>query len=94
MSADIKEQLLTQITHSPKFLLQIDESAGVAHLLQLLWFVRYCFEENIHEHFMFCRLLTERITGSGMFKPVNDYITLQDILGQIVSTSVQMEQQL
>jgi hypothetical protein len=42
-------------------------------------FFRYCFEENIQEDFMCCRLLTERTTGSDMFKAVNDYITSEDI---------------
>jgi hypothetical protein len=55
MSEDIKEQLLTRIKCSPKSALQIDKSKDVAGLPQLFVFVRYCFEENIHEEdFMFC----------------------------------------
>jgi hypothetical protein len=46
---------------------------------QLLVYVRYCFEENIHENFMFCRPLTERTTGSDVLKAMNDYITSEDI---------------
>jgi hypothetical protein len=64
MSEDIKKKLLIQTKFSPKFALQIDELTDVADLPQLLVFVRYCFEENIHEDFMFCQLLTEEVTHS------------------------------
>jgi hypothetical protein len=79
MSKDIKEQLLTRIKYSPKFALQIDESTDVAGLAQLLAFVRYCFEENIQEEFMSCLPLSERCTGNGINKAVNDYFTAEDI---------------
>jgi hypothetical protein len=75
MSEYIKEQLLTRIKCSPKFSLQINESTGIAGLAQLLVFVRYCFEENVQEEFMFCLLLSERCTGSDIFRAVNDYFT-------------------
>jgi hypothetical protein len=78
-SEDIKEQLLTRIKCSPKFGLQIDESTDVAGLAEPLVFVRYCFEENIQEKFMFCLPLSERCTGSDIFKAVNDYFTAEDI---------------
>jgi hypothetical protein len=79
MSEDIKEEQVTRIKCSPKYALQIDESTDVAGLSQLLVFVRYCFEENIQEEFMFCLLLSERYTGSNIFKAVNDYFTAEDI---------------
>jgi hypothetical protein len=79
MSEDIKEQLLTRIKCSPKFALQIDESTDVAGLAQPLVFVRYCFEENTQEEFMFCLPFSERCTGSDIFKAVNDYFTAEDI---------------
>jgi tetrahydromethanopterin S-methyltransferase subunit F len=78
MSKDIKEQLLTRIKRSPKFAVKIDESTGVAGLVQLLVFFRYCFEEKIQEEFMFCLPLSERCTGSDIFKAVNDF-TAEDI---------------
>jgi hypothetical protein len=54
--------------------------------------VGYCFEENIHEDFKFCRPLTDRIAGSDTFKDVND-LSLQKILhGQTESKSVRMIQ--
>jgi hypothetical protein len=48
-------------------------------LAQLLVFVRYCFEENIQEAVMFCLPLSERCTGSDIFKVVDDYYTAEDI---------------
>jgi hypothetical protein len=71
--------MLTRIKYSPKFALQIDESTDVAGLAQLLVFVRYCFEENIQEEFIFCLPLSERCTGSGINKAVNDHFTAEDI---------------
>jgi hypothetical protein len=79
MSEDIKELLLTRIKCSPKSALQIDESTDVAGLAQLLVFVRYCFEENIQEEFMFCLPPSERCTGSDIFKAVNDCFTAEDM---------------
>jgi hypothetical protein len=79
MSEHVKEQLLTRIKCSPVFALQIDESTDVAGLAQLLVSVRYCFEENIQEGFMFCLPLPERCTGSDIFKRVNDCFTAEDI---------------
>jgi hypothetical protein len=79
MSEDIKEKLLTRIKCSPKCALQIDESTDVAGLAQLLVFVRYCFEKNTQEEFMFCLPLSERCTGSDIFKAENDYFTAEDI---------------
>jgi hypothetical protein len=79
MSEDIKEQLLTRIKCSNKFGLQIDESTDVARLTELLVFVKYCFQENTQEESMLCLPLSERCTGSDIFKAVNDYFTAEDI---------------
>jgi hypothetical protein len=79
MSEDIKEQLLVRIKCSPKSALQIDESSDVAGLAQLLVFVRYWFEENIQEEFMFCLPLSERCARTDIFKAVNDHFTAEDI---------------
>jgi hypothetical protein len=78
-SEDIKEQLLTRIKCHPKSAFQINESTDVAELAQLLVFVRYYFEENIQEEFMFCQLILERFTGSDIFKVVNDYFKVDNI---------------
>jgi hypothetical protein len=60
------------------FTLQTDESTHVGSA-QLLVFVRYCLEENVQEEFMFCLPLSERCTGSDLFKAVNDCFTAEDI---------------
>jgi hypothetical protein len=79
ISEDIKGQLLTRIKCSPEFAPQIDESTDVAGFAQLLVFVRYCFEENIQEEFVFCLPLLERFAVSDILKAVNDYFTAEDI---------------
>ena len=41
MSADIKEKVIVEISTSPLFAIQLDESTDVASCSQLLVFVRY-----------------------------------------------------
>jgi hypothetical protein len=94
VSEDIKEELLTRIICSPKFALQIYKSTDSAGLAQLLLFVRYAFEENIQEEFMFCLPFSERCTGSDIFKAVGNCFTAEYIYWATVSASAQREQHL
>jgi hypothetical protein len=48
VSEETKEQLLTQIKCNRKFSLQVVKSTCY-RLSLLLMFVRYCFQENVHE---------------------------------------------
>jgi hypothetical protein len=59
VSEDNEEHKLTSIKCSPNFLLYKYESADVTGLSLLFVVVKYCFEENIREDFMFCLPLTE-----------------------------------
>jgi hypothetical protein len=70
MSEGIKEQLLVRNKCSPKSALQIDKSTDVAGSAKLHVFFRSSFEENIQEEFMFWLPLSERCTGSDIFKVV------------------------
>jgi hypothetical protein len=74
MAEGIKEQLLSKMYNSYK------KSTDVAGIPLLLVFVRYCFEEKIHEIFMLCLPLTARTTESDIFKAVSECIISEDIL--------------
>jgi hypothetical protein len=73
MSENIREYLHTRTASNNKFTLQIGESTDVAGV------VRYCFEENIQEQFMFCPLLSEGCTGNDVLKATKGYFTPEDI---------------
>jgi hypothetical protein len=57
MSADVLEQILSEIRASPVFSFQLDESTDVSSCSQLLVFVKYIHLEDIKEEFLFCRAL-------------------------------------
>ena len=66
MSADVMEQILTEIKASPLFYFQLYETTDVSSCSQLLVFVRYIHLDDIKEEFLFCRILktTTRMTMS------------------------------
>ncbi|KAL4125866.1 hypothetical protein QTP88_010103 [Uroleucon formosanum] len=57
MAYDTKEQLVRRIRGSPCFGIQLDESADVAVLAQLIVFVRGIFQDEIFEDLLFCKTL-------------------------------------
>lgn len=75
ITEDIKKQLLERLNESPWYALQVDESADVDNKAILLVYVRYIFQDNVHEHILcVCSLLTNT-TGAEIFKSLNDYIS-------------------
>ncbi|XP_031336653.1 SCAN domain-containing protein 3-like [Photinus pyralis] len=54
MSADVREQILSEIRESPLFSLQLDESTDVSSCSQLLVFAKYIHLDDIKEEFLFC----------------------------------------
>lgn len=73
IAEDIKKQLLEQLTLCGKFALQLDESTDVANMAQLLVFIRYFLNEELHEELLFCHPLKEKCTGEEIFSEVNDF---------------------
>jgi hypothetical protein len=69
----MREQLLERIKKSLKSAIQLDESTNISNLGQLLTYVRYCFENRVHEDLMFCQPLEGRITGEDIFVKLNDF---------------------
>ena len=57
-----------------KYAIQIDESTGISSKSHLLGYVRYCFNNNVHEDFLFCRALEEYTTGEAIFLKVGEVL--------------------
>mgnify|MGYP003519917957 CR=1 FL=1 len=78
-SEDVKEQLVSRISQSKKFAIQLDESNDVADQAQLIGYVRYTSEDNMEEDFLFCQALPTNTTSDEIFKIVNDFIVSNEI---------------
>ena len=72
MSADIKEKVIVEISTSPLFAIQLDESTDVASCSQLLVFVRYICEDDLIEEFLFCSDLEQTTTGQDVLEKIDD----------------------
>ena len=56
IAEDTEAQLLERINESPWYAIQVDKSTDVDNEATMLVFVRYIFQENVHED-MLCALL-------------------------------------
>lgn len=75
ISEDQREQLILRIKESRKFAIQLDESTDITNMAYLLSYVRYIYNNDIHEDLLFCRPLHERTTGMDIFQKVDDFFT-------------------
>lgn len=57
ISNDQREQLIEKIKKSSKFVTQLDESTDVSKLVQLLAYVRYSYNNSVHEDLLLCQSL-------------------------------------
>jgi hypothetical protein len=83
----MKKELQTTIKCSPKFTVPIDESTDVAGLVQLLVFVRYCFEENVWEEL--CLSPSEICARNEILRAVFDCFTAEGVSLAAVQTEQQ-----
>lgn len=79
ISNDQLDQLISRIKASPMFSIQLDETTDITKLAQLMVYVRYTFEENIHEDFLFCRPLESYTSGEAIFKKINEFFEVSGL---------------
>ena len=75
MAKDIEAQLLERIQKSPWYAIQLDESTDVDNRATLLVYVRYVYEEDVHEDMLCVQLLSTNTTAEELFKALNDYMS-------------------
>ena len=69
-----KSQLVRRVAESPFFAIQLDESTDVTNFPQLLVYVRYVYDFEMIENFLFCKPLERQTTSVEIFKVLNDFI--------------------
>lgn len=74
MSDDIKTQLIDRLKQGC-FAIQLDESTDIASQSQLLVYVRYCWEGEMIEDFLFCYAMPSRTTGEEVFKALDKFFS-------------------
>ena len=67
--------MLDRINESLWCAIQVDKSTGVDSKATMLVFVRYIFQEDVHEDMLCALLLPANTTAAALFKSLNDYIS-------------------
>lgn len=79
MADNIEETVVGHLKQCNCFSLQVDESTDISNNANLICFVRYDFENSIHEEFLFCKLLITRTTAEEIFNLIDNYINCNNI---------------
>ncbi|XP_076059502.1 protein FAM200A-like [Oratosquilla oratoria] len=77
IAGDIETQLLERINTSPWYALQVDESTDIDNKAILLVYVRYLYQEDVHEDLLCALSLLTNIIGAELFKSLDGYISRQ-----------------
>ncbi|XP_071033596.1 SCAN domain-containing protein 3-like [Parasteatoda tepidariorum] len=77
IAEDIEKQLLERINASPWYALQVDESTDIDSKAILLVYMRYLYQEDVHEDLLRALSLPTNIAGSELFKSLDGYISRQ-----------------
>ncbi|XP_074472575.1 SCAN domain-containing protein 3-like [Sebastes fasciatus] len=75
IAEDIETQLLERINTSPWYSLQVDESTDVDNKAILLVYVRYLYQEDVHEDMLCALSLLTKTTATELFKSLDDYMS-------------------
>lgn len=68
-----EDEILRRVVGSKYYTVQLDESTDVQGLSQLLVFVRYIWENDVHEDILFCKPIS-RGTSEEIFSSIDSYI--------------------
>ena len=79
MAEDVLKQLVSRIRASRFYALQIDESTDISSLANLLAFVRYEHDGEIHEDVLFCKHLPSHTTAETIFETLNGFMVSNEI---------------
>ena len=79
MSEDIKFQLIDRLK-TGFFALQLDESTDITNKSQFMVYVRYCWESEMIEDFLFCHAMPTRTTGEEVFKVLDSFLLQSGLL--------------
>ncbi|KAG6941050.1 zinc finger BED-type containing 5 [Chelydra serpentina] len=77
MAKNIKQQLLSRVQKSRYHALQADESTDGVNLANLLLFVRYELNNEVHDDILFCQPIPTHTTGEAIFKVIDDFYQKQ-----------------
>ncbi|CAF4946235.1 unnamed protein product [Pieris macdunnoughi] len=81
-----EDELIQRIINSKYYALQLDESTDVQGLSQLIVFVRYIWQEEVHEDILFCKPII-RGTAEVIFNVIDSHIKgkawLQEFLNKV-----------
>ena len=66
--------MLERMNESPWYAIQVEESKDVDNKATMSAFVRYIFQEGVHEDMLCAILLPTNTTAVELFKSLNDYI--------------------
>jgi hypothetical protein len=73
MAEDVLSQLISRINQSTHYAIQLDESTDVAGVANVIVYVRYLWNNSIHEDMLFCRPLETYTTADEIFSLVCDF---------------------
>ena len=81
MSADMMEQVIQEMKSATLgiFSIQLDESTDVANCSQLLVYVRYIYEADFKDEFLFCKPLEATTNARNVFDAVGSFLQNHDI---------------
>jgi len=81
ISENIEQQLLNRLSSKPIFLfsIQLDESTDVQNKAILSVFIRYYYDENIHEDFLYCNSLSTTTTGEDIYSSLDNFFIENNI---------------
>ncbi|XP_063786022.1 zinc finger BED domain-containing protein 5-like [Pseudophryne corroboree] len=75
MARDVTEQVTNMVKQSAFFAIQIDETTDVSGSAQMLTYIKFENNENLHEEFFFCQPLPQRATGEQLFSLLDTFVT-------------------